>query len=350
MNDRDYLLQALALAQLAQGQTYPNPAVGCVIVREGEVLATGYHQGPGTLHAERIALISAQEEVSGATAYVTLEPCCHTGRTPPCTDILIEKKIKRVVFGFYDPNPLVKGKSGVILKEKGIVCEHVALEEINLFYRAYAHWWRTKTPYVTAKIALSADYKVAGPGGQPVAMTGEAMNRFTHQQRLRADCLLTTSKTVVRDDPKLNVRLDGEERAKPVVIIDRHGEMPIESQVLQTAQRVLLFQSVSATSPSESTRIEIIPLPKELYAQWPFILKTLGERGFHHVWVEAGPTFFAYLYNHGGVNEAYLYFAPVVLGSGALPGPNLLSSTSESQPPRWEYFEDDVCLNIVREP
>src|SRR5262249_16751153 len=152
---------ALEQAQKHRGFCAPNPAVGAVMVKGGEVIGCGHHEGPGSPHAEVIALNSVTDLAlaKNSTLYVTLEPCCHWGRTPPCTDLLIKTGIKKVIYGFADPNPQVNGEGDKILRQAGIESTHHSLPEIDEFYTSYTHWWRTKLPYVTAKLAQSADEK-----------------------------------------------------------------------------------------------------------------------------------------------------------------------------------------------
>src|SRR3990167_3956342 len=200
--------QALSLAQSQRGCCAPNPAVGAVIVKEGQVISTGTHLGSGHPHAEIEALKSLGDQAKGATLIVTLEPCCHFGKTPPCTDQIIKSGIGEVYFVLLDPNPVVAGKGVTALKKAGIRCELIDLPEIRAFYESYIYWINNHRPWVTAKMALSLDGKIAGPDRVSVNITGKALQQLTHQYRQKSDALLTTINTIIHDNPQLNVRLD----------------------------------------------------------------------------------------------------------------------------------------------
>src|SRR3989344_2995168 len=165
---QDYLKRALKLAEKRRGFCSPNPAVGAVVVKDGKIIGEGWHEKAGAPHAEVMALASAGSSAAGGILYVTLEPCSHTGRTPPCTDLIIKTGIKAVYYGFKDSNLTVSGQGEFYLKSAGIACEQIELPEINAFYRSYAHWLKTKKPWVTAKIALSLDEKIASVDGKPL--------------------------------------------------------------------------------------------------------------------------------------------------------------------------------------
>lgn len=331
----EYCLQALAQAMHAQGSTAPNPAVGAVVVRADKIIASGYHQGPGCFHAERVALNQlSNDEARGSCVYVTLEPCCHYGRTPPCTDILIEKQVAKVVYCFSDPNPAVAGKSEKILQAAGISVEKHEHVEVNNFYESYAHWWRTGKPWVNAKLAISLDNKTAHIGGRPAILTGQQTNHFTHEKRHAADLILTTIDTVLADNPKLNARIGPNTYPKTVAIIDRNLQLPLDAIVIETAKKIILFfDKAQCLDPSThplaaQTNIQLIGLACD--NKQHFILADLvhylGEQGYHQVWVEAGARFFEALLTASLVNRAYLYIAPILLGVSAMPGLQGLSN------------------------
>jgi diaminohydroxyphosphoribosylaminopyrimidine deaminase/5-amino-6-(5-phosphoribosylamino)uracil reductase len=233
--DSHYLCAALTQAQVNRGFCSPNPAVGAIIVKDHKVLATGFHLGPGTHHAEVDAIKKlSPAETAGATIYISLEPCCHFGRTPPCTDALIQAGIKRVVYGYEDPNPLVKGKSQSLLQAANISCDYLPIAEIDAFYQSYSHWHLTKMPFITAKIALTLDGKMAGKLGQPIAITGPALQEFTHQSRKLSDAILTTAETILKDDPQLNIRLKNTIFTKPIYILDRQLKVSPEARIFST--------------------------------------------------------------------------------------------------------------------
>jgi diaminohydroxyphosphoribosylaminopyrimidine deaminase/5-amino-6-(5-phosphoribosylamino)uracil reductase len=286
-----------------------------VIVKDHTILSAGFHLGPGHFHAERSAL-SSDIDFSNATAYITLEPCCHFGRTPPCTDILIEKKIKRVVYAYGDPNPLVQNKSAAILRAHNIACEHFALPEIDDFYQPYSYWWQHKKPYLSAKIALSLDGKV-GYLQQSVQLTGETARLFTHQQRLEHDAILTGINTILIDDPALNVRL-AQTIKKTVIILDSALRLPPYAQILQTAEKIILFHSKQLKiipSHLQEAHIECIAVPqREDHLDLVHIINILGERGMHAVWIEAGSQIFNSFLRLNLLQQCYIYIAPCILG------------------------------------
>jgi len=325
MTDRSehetYLRRALQWAQRGRGFCAPNPAVGAVVVKDGHIVAEGYHHGVGKPHAEVETLRTLTSEIChNAILYVTLEPCCHYGLTPPCTDLIIERQLQRVAYGYIDPNPQVFGSGHKALVKAGVACEHIPLQEINDFYRSYHYWRKHKRPYVTAKLALSLDGKVAAAGGAPFTLTGVASAHFTHKQRLHADGILTTARTILCDDPMMNVRLPSKITAKPLFIIDRQLHTPDWAKIWQTASSVTLFHSPEA-KPNEFQRrqarcIPIAEGPQGL--ELDKILTFLGEQGLHDVWLEAGPRAFYGFLQHKLLNRAYLLYAPKALGEHAI--------------------------------
>ncbi len=325
MDDQDYLRLALNLAQKWKGFCAPNPAVGAVIVKNGEVIAEGEHLGAGHAHAEVVALNHVENDMSGATLYVTLEPCCHWGRTPPCTERIMQSGIRRVVYGFRDPNPKVNGVGQQTLQELGIECQHVQVPEIDEFYESYAWWWKNKKPWVTAKLAISLDGKIAGKNGEPISITGQELKQFTHEWRKRSDAILTTARTIINDDPSLNARLYGEVIPKAVYIIDRNLEIPVSAKIFQTAKEVRIFQNESLSE----------------------MLEKIAEDGVHDLWVEAGGQLFTSLLTEKLVQRAFVYVAPKVIGKGGVEGfiseQNIFRNAKDV---RWENYGADVVCEM----
>lgn len=350
---RTYLLQALTLAKLRRGFCAPNPAVGAVAVKENQVLATGYHIASGLPHAEADALAKLSEnESAGASIYVTLEPCCHYGKTPPCTQLLINRGIQTVYYGFKDPNPVVAGKGEQALLQAGIACKYLPLSEIIDFYQSYQHWTRTKRPWVTAKLAMSLDGKIAGPQGQPIRITGTELQHYTHQQRKHSDAILTTAKTIVQDDPQLNVRLQEEIHAKPVYILDTNLMVPTTASVLKTAKCVTLFHQpeveLEQKNQLEKQGVRCIAVAKhENGLCLDRVLSVIGEEGIHDLWVEAGGTCFQALVAGGWVQKSLIYMAPDCLGENAQPafadGENLFSRARCIE---WQSVGRDVICRM----
>jgi len=347
-----FLTTALDLAKNRRGFCAPNPAVGAVLVKDQQIIASGYHYASGYPHAEVKTLEKIDPAlIQNATLYVTLEPCCHRNKkTPPCTDLLIQSGIKKVVYGFQDPNPAVAGQSKKILAAAGIECIHSPLAEIDVFYQSYAHWWQTGTPFVTAKLAMSLDAKIAGEQGLRVNITGPEAQQFTHEQRRRADAILTTAKTIIADDPLLNVRLTGEPQRKPIYILDRNLTTPINAKIFTTAERVTLFcdQQITAEKMQayQNLGARCIPVSSEQQKlSLPAILKTIGQDGIHDLWIEAGGSCFSAFARMGLLQQAYIYIAPKLLGTtaqNAFAGPTDLFSQATHF--AWQTLgQDSVC-------
>jgi len=237
--------RAIALAKAGEGWVHPNPLVGAVIVKDGRIIGEGYHWKFGELHAERNAIASLTEPADGATIYVTLEPCCHYGKTPPCTEAIIENRIARVVIGSRDPNPLVAGKGAAVLREAGIEVEEDFLrEECDAINPVFFHYITEKTPYVIMKYAMTADGKIATKTGASKWITGSAAREEVHRIRHACMGIMVGIGTVLADDPMLNCRMgedDGDAGRlgvrQPIrIICDSHLRIPADSQICQTAQ------------------------------------------------------------------------------------------------------------------
>ncbi|HLD16872.1 MAG TPA: bifunctional diaminohydroxyphosphoribosylaminopyrimidine deaminase/5-amino-6-(5-phosphoribosylamino)uracil reductase RibD [Coxiellaceae bacterium] len=332
----DFLKKALILAQNYRGFCAPNPAVGAVVVKNGEIIAEGTHQGVGTWHAERDALLKVGL-AKGADLYVTLEPCCHHGRTPPCTDSIIEKGIRRVYYGFLDPNPIMAGKGIATLQAAGIECYPISHYSIEQFYQSYAHWWKTKRPFVTAKIALSADYKIAREGGKPARITGEALSQWTHTQRQHTDAILTTATTLMADDSQLNARFPHGTISKPVFVLDRVARLPLDRKIFKTAQSVKLLVSRNIPASHQTISIE----EKEDGLNLHQVMEVIGQQGIHDLWVEAGPTLFDSLWKNHLLHRVWVYRSSKTLGEKALPGPQSSDFINQLAGLQWTACGED---------
>jgi len=315
--DHKFLLEALDLAAQRKGYTSPNPAVGAIIIKEGRVLGRGFHFGTGSPHAEVEALKNLGIEAAGATLYVTLEPCCHFGKTPPCTDLLKSKPLGRVVYGFVDPNPIVSGKGGEILNQAGIKTDYLPLKEIQDFYKSYAWWTGHQKTWLTGKLALSQDEKVCSADGSPVKITGELADRFTHFRRAQADVIVTSISTLMADDPRLNVRSGSSVIKKPVWILDQRLSFSPECQLMDTAQSVTL---VHGNSASEERRQNLLARGIDCVAVSELddglclseLALRLGERGYHEAWCEFGPRLFSAFAKNKLFQEIFLYHSTQV--------------------------------------
>jgi len=338
-----YLKEALALAEIRRGFCAPNPSVGAVVVKDNAMISRGFHRAAGQPHAEVEALKELGDQAAGTTVYVTLEPCCIWGRTPPCTQLLIERKVGRVVYGFKDPNPKVSGRGASELAKAGIECVHVGTPESEAFYESYAHWVKTGRPFVTAKLAMSLDGKIAGPGGKSVKISGSALDEFTHERRKKSDAILTTGATILTDNPRLNARVGDKIFAKPVYVLDRSSRVPSTASVFQTAKNLTIFCNPGIRRANLGVRTVEIP------DTVPFLneaLSQIGKDGIHDLWVEAGGTCFRALLNDGLLNRAFIYFSPKWLGEKALSAFPESFSLSKEVDCRWSSFGDEALCEI----
>jgi diaminohydroxyphosphoribosylaminopyrimidine deaminase/5-amino-6-(5-phosphoribosylamino)uracil reductase len=350
-HDLIYLNQALNLAKIRRGFCSPNPSVGAVITLENKILATGYHLACGSPHAEIDALKKLSMHAPGATIYITLEPCCHWGKTPPCTDALIQAGIKRVVYSYADPNPKVAGKGVLALQEQGIHCDHVPLPEITAFYASYHHWLQTKTPFITAKIALTLDGKIAGKLGERIQITGQALQEFTHALRKTADAILTTVKTILHDDPQLNARTANEIIAKPIYILDSKLDFPQAATLLKTAKSLTLFHATDANPIRQQALIEqgirCIAIDKNKDGlDLKQVIHLIGQDGIHDLWIEAGGKCFSAFATQQLLQRAFIYIAPRCLGEGQAAFENNFSLNLTNTKIHWQQFGNDVLCDI----
>lgn len=321
----EYMRRALELARKGEGHTSPNPMVGCVVVKDGRIISEGYHEKYGEFHAERNALTRCTEDTTGADLYVTLEPCCHQGKTPPCTDIIIEKKIARVFVGSMDSNPLVAGKGVQILREHGIYVETGILEEECLkLNEVFYHYITTKTPFVVMKYAMTLDGKIACATGDSKWVTGEIARAQVHRMRGRYRGIMVGIGTVLADDPMLNCRVKG--GVDPVrIICDSNLHIPLESQIVKTASEIETIVACSQESLEAERKQEKIRKLKEAGIQLigtegahgvnlVELMKKLGEQNIDSILLEGGGTLNASALEDGIVNKVYAYIAGKLIG------------------------------------
>ena len=322
MTDQNYMLQAIQLAKQGEGWTNPNPMVGAVIVKNGRIIGKGYHKKCGELHAERNAIASLTESAEGATIYVTLEPCCHYGKTPPCTEAIIEQKIKRVVIGSRDPNPKVSGKGIKMLQEAGIeVIEDFMREECDRLNPVFFHYITTKTPYVVMKYAMTLDGKIATKTGASKWITGEAARAEVQYMRHRYMGIMAGIGTVLADDPMLNVRVEGWK--SPIRILCDSGlRIPLDGQIVKSAGK---YRTIVAYADSENTEakrkrlhemgVETICCPDENnQVDLKKLMKYLGEEGIDSILLEGGGTLNDSALRAGIVQEVQAFIAPKLFG------------------------------------
>lgn len=312
--------RAIELAKGGTGFTNPNPLVGAVIVKGGKIIGEGFHEKYGSLHAERNALKNAAEDVHGADIYVTLEPCCHTGKQPPCTEAIIESGIKRVIIGSRDPNPLVHGKGAKILRDKGIeVVEDFLRGECDALNDIFFHYISTKMPYVIMKIAVSADGKIATVSGHSKWITSEQSRAHSHEIRKRVAAILVGSNTVKADNPSLTCRT--ENPSNPIrVICDSSLTIPLTSNVVQTANEVPTYIAyVSADEERkkefEKYGVELIETPSSGgHVDLKHLMQQLGNMGIDSVLIEGGGEIHASALKSGIVQRLMIYTAPKLIG------------------------------------
>lgn len=328
-NDNHYMEMAINLAKKGVGNVNPNPLVGAIIVKNNTVIGEGYHEKFGGLHAERNAFLNCNDSTTGATIYVTLEPCCHYGKTPPCTDIIIESGIKRVVVGSLDPNHLVAGKGVEILKKAGISVDVGIMENecVNLNY-IFFHFIKHKTPFVLMKYAMTFDGKIATVNGKSKWITNEKSRNFTHETRNRYSAIMVGVGTVLADNPLLTTRLNTAENNEmhentknPIrIICDTNLRTPINSQVVQTAKSV---PTIIATSVSDVVKhkvftdfgCSIIAVKKDGdHIDLHELMKELGRLNIDSVILEGGSQLNFSALKSSIVNRLHTYIAPKIFG------------------------------------
>lgn len=333
MPEEKYMRRAIELAKKGSGHVNPNPLVGAVIVRDGEIIGEGYHECYGQLHAERNAIANAKKRgnsLEGSTIYVTLEPCCHYGKTPPCTEAIIEEKIARVVVGSDDPNPLVSGKGFQMLREKGIeVIPHFLKEECDAMNHVFFHYIRTGTPYVAMKYAMTMDGKIACYTGDSKWVTGEESRAHVQTLRNHYKGIMAGIGTVLADDPMLNCRIEG--GRDPIrIIADSHLRIPMDSQLVRTAgQQPLIVACLPDADEEKAAQlqekgVEVLRIPgvttaditeeqKEVISL-PVLMKELGARKIDGILLEGGGQLNESALQAGIVNRIYCYIAPKIFG------------------------------------
>ena len=326
MAEEQFMKRAIELAKQGVGWTAPNPLVGAVVVKNGRVIGEGYHRKYGELHAERNALAACSEDPAGATLYVTLEPCCHYGKTPPCTEIIIEKKIAKVVIGSRDPNPKVAGKGTRILREHGIeVVEDYMREACDALNPVFFQYITTKTPYVVLKFAMTLDGKIATRTGASKWITGEAARNHVHQLRGRYAGILAGIGTVLADDPMLNCRIDGAHQPLRI-ILDSHLRIPMGSRLVRSAKEYPLLivcnesnrdreEGASRIQKLEEAGAKVWTLPeKNGHPDLNVLMQRLGEEKIDSVLIEGGGTVNEAALKAHIVHHVYAYIAPKIFG------------------------------------
>ena len=371
-SDVFFMQKAIDLARKGLYSTKPNPAVGCVLVKDGIIVGEGWHQKAGQPHAERVALANAGEKAQGSTAYVTLEPCSHFGRTPPCADGLIEAKVARVVVAMRDPNPLVSGQGIQRVENAGIEVVVGVLEaEAKAINLGFIRKMEKQLPFVRLKMASSLDGRTAMNNGESHWITGEESRREVHKMRALSGALITGIGTVLADDPSLTVRLTDEELAElnltqenchPIrVVLDPNLSMPTDAKMLSLPGRTILMTSKETTDRApelveilHNQGIEMVAVSaQDDHLDIESILHYLAEvENINDVMVESGAIVAGAFMQSGLVNELHSFIAPSLMGNAAkpmfvLPGIDSMEQKMNFQIQSMDRFGDDVRLILV---
>ena len=320
MTEIDYMRRAISLAVKGAGRVSPNPMVGAVIVKDGEIIGEGWHECYGQLHAERNALKSCTKSPEGADMYVTLEPCCHYGKNPPCTEAVIDAKIKRVFVGSFDPNPLVAGKGIQMIRDNGIeVIEDVLRDECDAINEIFFHYITTKTPFVMMKYAMTMDGKIACHTGESKWVTGEEARENVQLDRNKFKAIMVGIGTVLADNPMLTCRL--ENGVNPIrIVCDSHLQIPLECNIASTAREI---PTIIATCCDDAEKCgKLIKMGCQIVktnaengrVDLRELMKILGEMKIDSILLEGGAELNWSALNCGIVQKVQTYIAPKIFG------------------------------------
>ncbi len=361
--DTFFMEEALKLAKKRKGLTHPNPTVGAVIVKDGKIIGKGYHERAGKPHAEREAIKDALEkghDISGSTMYVTLEPCCHYGRTPPCTEAIIDSRIKRVVIATLDPNPQVAGKGVDLLKRQGIqVKTGVLEEEARKLNEDFFIYITQKRPFVHLKIAQSIDGKIATYTGSSKWITGEEARKYAHHLRNEATAVMVGVGTALTDNPSLTVRHIPAEKQPLRVLIDRELKTPTDFNIFDTSAKTIVITSDKADKEKEKILLEkgvkIIKLPlyKERF-QIKDILDTLYKEEVVHLLVEGGKGIITQFIKENIFDRISVFIAPKIIGEEGISsiGPLNIKEVNQTVKLKRDTFKtlkEDIFLSFVKQ-
>lgn len=359
--DEYYMARALRLAELGRYSCQPNPRVGCLIVRDGRIVGEGYHQQAGQGHAEVNALAQAGEQARGADVYVTLEPCSHHGKTPPCADALVKAQPARVVIAMTDPNPRVAGSGIECLKARGIeVRSGVCEDEARQLNRGFIRRMMSGRPFVSLKLATSLDGRIAMRSGQSAWITSDAARRDVHRLRLESCAVLTGIGTVLADNPRMTSRLEERDlpsnyfrnRRQPVrVVLDSQGKLPVDAALLGQPGETWQFLSDAGVQNGSAQRTVSLPGP-DGGIDLSSALAYLGENGINNLLVEAGGNIAASFIKSGLLDELIVYQSPDIMGASAQAMVNLPDILKMSEKIKFEYQDlrkigRDLKLSLI---
>ena len=365
MQDELYMARALKLAARGRFTTHPNPNVGCVIVKDGEIVGEGFHYRAGEPHAEVHALRMAGEKAQGATAYVTLEPCSHHGRTPPCCEALIAAGVSRVVAAMQDPNPQVAGRGLYRLQQEGVDVSHgLMMNEAEALNKGFLKRMRTGFPWIQLKMGASLDGRTAMASGESQWITSPQARRDVQRLRAQSHAILTSSATVLADDPALTVRWDElnadtqalypqEKLRQPLrIVIDSQNRVTPQHRIVAQAGETL-FARTRADERQWPENVRTLLVPEHNgRLDLVVLMMLLGKQQINSIWVEAGPTLAGALLEAGLVDELIVYIAPKLLGSDArglcvLPGLEKLEQAPHFKFNEIRHVGPDICLHLV---
>lgn len=367
----DWMRLALNLAQQGQCSCPPNPMVGCVIIKNNALIGRGFHKQTGGPHAEVIALTQAGSSAQGADVYVTLEPCSHHGRTPPCVEALIQAKVRAVHIAVADPNPLVQGRGIEKLRRNGIIV-HVGhcQDEAYMLNIPFFHYITQKRPFVVAKWAMTLDGKMATATGQSKWITSEAARSHANSLRAQMSAIMVGASTLRCDNPRLNVRSEAQvehsqisqamhkrqavRQPKPI-IVTASGDLPWESDIFKAEQKPLIICG-HATLPANLRQMDKLQIEYQLFSlrehrfSMPEVLQFLATKGLSPILVEGGSCLLTSLFRANCVNELYTYIAPKIMGGGGsitpIGGEDILSMDQLQQlhGQKAIFLGPDICL------
>lgn len=357
MTDESYIKLTLEIAKKGSGNVSPNPLVGAVLVKDGKIIGAGYHQKYGEAHAEINAINSASESVEGSTLFVNLEPCAHFGKTPPCVDTILEKKIKKVVVGTLDMNPFVCGKGVQKLKENGVEVKVGILEnecvELNKFFFKNV---TKKTPYVTLKAAITIDGKIADASYQSKWISSTGSRKQVHKLRSQYDAVLVGANTVNKDDPQLTVRLV-EGRNPKRIVLDHELKTAIDKRIFHSEKNVFLFTSIEKKGSSKAKLLEnlgvklfFLKVDDKKRFHLKQVLKKINDEEIASVLVEGGAKIYNSFIKDNLFDELKIFIAPKLLGTG-IPflsdfGIKEISKARKLSIHSFEKFDDDLLLSL----
>ncbi|ERJ12951.1 bifunctional diaminohydroxyphosphoribosylaminopyrimidine deaminase/5-amino-6-(5-phosphoribosylamino)uracil reductase RibD [Haloplasma contractile] len=357
--DQKFMKRAIELSKKGIGYTSPNPLVGAVIVKDGTIIGEGYHEVYGSHHAEVNAFKNATEDVTGATMYVTLEPCSHYGKTPPCADLIVKKKIKEVVIALKDPNPLVSGRGIKILEDNGIKVTTGILEsECRKVNEIFLHYITKGTPFCILKTAMTLDGKIATKTGHSKWITGDSSRKHVHKLRHQVSAIMVGIDTVIEDNPLLTTRLEKQDGRDPIrVIVDTTARIPLDANVLSNDSSAATIIATTERAPKDKIELlkdrgadVIVTRLKNNRVDLQDLLNQLGERKIDSVLIEGGSTLNYSLLQEGLIHKVMTYIAPKLIGGSTAKTPvggqgvSTMDEALHLQDIQVSHFDEDIMI------